>query len=109
VLTRSEVPCGRCTACCRYELVPIVDGDDVTSYETEAIHGHRVLKRRADGRCVYLGKRGCTIHERAPKVCREFDCRGLARRFLAGAYPALNRSDNAVLKAGFERLETLPR
>jgi uncharacterized protein len=35
------------------------------------------LKRKANGDCYYLGPTGCTIHDRAPALCREFDCRTL--------------------------------
>jgi Fe-S-cluster containining protein len=35
------------------------------------------LARRANGDCVYLGKTGCTIYGRRPRVCRNFDCRTL--------------------------------
>jgi Fe-S-cluster containining protein len=55
-------------------------GDDPASYETErAINpltgkAAYVLRRGADGNCVYLGASGCTIHGRHPAICREFDC-----------------------------------
>jgi hypothetical protein len=40
----------------------------------------RVLNRKPNGDCIYLDDNGCTIHDRAPKVCREFDCRTLFLR-----------------------------
>jgi Fe-S-cluster containining protein len=61
-------------------------GDVPANYLTVAmVHpltgkmGH-ALQRRPNGECVYLGEHGCTIHDRAPAVCKEFDCRGLYRK-----------------------------
>ena len=34
-----------------------------------------ILDRLPSGDCVYLGEGGCTIHDRAPSACRDFDCR----------------------------------
>jgi|KBSMisStandDraft_5_1062788.scaffolds.fasta_scaffold2023719_2 Fe-S-cluster containining protein len=33
------------------------------------------LDQRENGDCVYLGSEGCSIYERRPTVCRQFDCR----------------------------------
>jgi Fe-S-cluster containining protein len=41
-----------------------------------------ILKRRPNGDCVYLGENGCTIHDRAPTVCRVFDCRDAYLNFM---------------------------
>lgn len=79
---RSEVPCGSCRACCRNEIVVLFpeDGDDLSTYEHIEIvdadgDTFAVLKMHDDGACVYLGEHGCTIHDRAPAICRTFDCR----------------------------------
>lgn len=37
------------------------------------VKGH-VLAHKDDGACVYLGEHGCTIHDRAPTICRQFSC-----------------------------------
>lgn len=37
-----------------------------------------ILKRRADGYCTYITRgqdSGCSIYERRPATCREYDCR----------------------------------
>ena len=37
-----------------------------------------ILKRRSDGYCTHLsrdGASGCTIYERRPATCRQYDCR----------------------------------
>jgi hypothetical protein len=55
-------------------------GDDISQYETALwLHPSQaptlILARHANGDCVYLGEFGCTIHDRAPYECRQFDCR----------------------------------
>lgn len=115
---RADVPCNGCTACCRRDLIVLHPeaGDDPDAYETvEVVHplnGSKALAlaQGPDGSCVYLGPTGCTIHDRAPHICRTFDCR---RFFLA-----LNRTvrrrglaagifDASIIAAGRARLGTL--
>jgi uncharacterized protein len=82
-MERNNVPCNGCTACCRNDMIVLHPecGDDVSAYqhhkETCPLTGAQVpvLDKKADRTCVYLGDRGCTIWDRAPTVCREFDCR----------------------------------
>ena len=73
----TKVPCNGCTACCRRELVPLLPehGDDPGTFETQTIGTEPFLAVAENGDCVYLGPEGCTIHARAPAVCRAFDCR----------------------------------
>jgi hypothetical protein len=108
------VPCNGCRACCQHELVAIVPeaGDDVASYETETIAGIVVLRRRPNGDCVYLGEGhgGCTIHDRAPQICRSFDCRRYflsMRRNERRAIQRLNGDKIPIFEAGRARLATL--
>jgi Fe-S-cluster containining protein len=56
------------------------DGDDVGLYGHEPV-AHPItgapaiaLKRQPNGDCFYLGPTGCAIHDRAPALCRDFDC-----------------------------------
>lgn len=87
---RSRVPCGTCRRCCQGNSMVMLmpqDGDDVASYEHEfvelpVIGSGPILKRKPNGDCVYLGENGCTIHDRAPIVCRVFDCRGAYADFM---------------------------
>jgi len=78
---RAEVPCGDCHLCCKM-WTPLTE-EEYASYEWGWVHHagqtRRALKRKPNGDCVYLGDSGCTIHEKAPKICREFDCRWLYR------------------------------
>lgn len=77
-------PCGGCTRCCLNVVVRLLDGvDDPESYLTQPhpkpdATGALMLARKRDHRgevCVYLGETGCTIHDRAPSLCKQFDCR----------------------------------
>jgi Fe-S-cluster containining protein len=58
-------------------------GDVIWTYEHEVIATLAgpvaVLKCARNGECVYVGRDGCTIQDRAPTVCRAFDCRDLYR------------------------------
>jgi hypothetical protein len=117
----ANVPCNGCTACCQQDLIMLHPecGDvkeEYDCYEQEnPVTGKPgwALKRKPNGSCIYLGEGGCTIHGRAPAICREFDCRRLfldlgdrASRRRAVAQGIVHKD---VLKAGQDRLNTLPK
>lgn len=104
--SRSTVPCGKCTACCWHEIVPLTAGDDLTFYDSEVLNGALVLRHRPDGACVHLGRKGCSIWTKRPAVCRAFDCRRFVQQHLAGLHEDVHK-DPAVMQAGLERLHTL--
>lgn len=83
VHTTNLVDCKGCgSLCCKGDKIVLHprEGDDPSLYLTEpTLHdltGERVLMlQHADnGDCVYLGAKGCTIYDRRPVICREFDC-----------------------------------
>jgi Fe-S-cluster containining protein len=81
-------PCAGCGNCCHLlvELKPGVD--DHVPEELIVEHGGvRCLEQSGDGACVALDSltRLCTIYEKRPKVCRDFQ-RGdsLCRRAVFG-------------------------
>ncbi len=84
-------------------------GDDPTTYETiPVVHPLTgepglMLKRGADGlSCGYLEKgKGCTIYDRRPAMCREFDCRGAYLRLLE-----LSRNERRALSKPLGRKVT---
>jgi Fe-S-cluster containining protein len=94
-------------------------GDDVSSYEhitiempgpSGGVEKLNLVKKGADGNCIYLGSDGCTIHDRAPSICREFDCRRFFLSKTRNERRALLKSGMAssdVIRAGRERLGTL--
>jgi hypothetical protein len=71
------VDCGSCHACC-HQLVTLAAGEDPARYEVDTIAAPggpiHLLRRTADGACIYLGAAGCTIWGRHPEICRHFDC-----------------------------------
>lgn len=116
---RAAVPCDGCTACCHFDLVVLhpAEGDDPSQYQTvKAVHplsGKPILAlaRQANGDCIYLGPQGCTIHDRAPLICREFDCRRWYRsktRVERRRMVARGHFTDAVFAAGRARVGTLP-
>ena len=120
------VPCGTCTACCQNDLIFLhpENGDDVSRYDAEPafnpLTGERgmALKHKPGGGCIYVGEHGCTIHDHAPAVCREFDCRKLYVKLFSLPRPERRRLQKtlakrklfstAVMNAAKARLHTLP-
>ena len=78
-----NVPCNGCRACCLHDMIPLLPerGDLIWTYKHEVVATaagpKAVLQRGETGECIYLGRDGCTIHDRAPAICRAFDCRHL--------------------------------
>lgn len=118
---RAIVPCAGCHACCKRERVILYPeyGDDITSYHTEPAPADKVgsmiygadrymLLHKDNMDCIYLGENGCTIWERAPAMCKEFDCRKTFRMFSRAERRQFRKVlDNDVMRAGRERLHTL--
>lgn len=71
--------CKGCGACCSHLSVELIPGkDDVPDYMTEFVKDYavdvEVMKQRTDGRCIALGKDNiCTIYNRRPQVCKDFE------------------------------------
>ena len=112
---RAHVACGACRACCRGELIMLFPGDDASAYLTQEIVSpldgsvQKALIQKPDGSCIYLGDAGCTIHDRAPQICKAFDCVGLFKKIMSWPKADLKRPSikemlaGAVLQAGRER------
>lgn len=124
MIERSDVPCNGCTECCQKDLIILHPecGDDSEQYETmqtiNPMTGKSclALAHKPEGNCIYLGEDGCTIHDRAPAICREFDC----RRFYLKLRKETTRPErrrmiraglisSQLLKEGQARLHTLDR
>jgi len=119
-------PCQGCIACCRHDAVFLhpEHGDDPRQYSYEvAINpltgapGFKILNQLSGplkGACHYLGKDGCTIYERRPLACRQFDCRGMIKMLERYPRPERRRMirehmSKDVIAAGKARMGTLPR
>lgn len=77
-----NVPCDGCTLCCHRDLVRILPHEDATKYCVRphpTMRGAFVLDHKPNGDCIYLGDGGCTRHADKPQMCREMDCRRIAR------------------------------
>lgn len=79
--------CTACAKCCHLlvELAPFVD--DVPEELVVEHAGVRCMEQTADGACIALDAvtRLCTIYERRPQVCRDFQRGGsLCRRAVFG-------------------------
>jgi len=101
----TEVPCNGCRACC-HDTVWLMPDDDASTYDhvTTKIGG-KVLRRRADGSCVYLEWYGCAIHDRAPQMCKKFDCRVFYMKLTKEQRTkALKRKENKEIFAAAKRL-----
>lgn len=70
------------------------------------------LQQKPNGDCIYLGEKGCTIHGKAPAICKEFDCRrfflGLGDRNARRQVLKTGLVTKDVYEAGRKRLNTLP-
>jgi Fe-S-cluster containining protein len=104
-----EVPCGRCTACCRAFAIWLEPSDNAMLYRTAPVQGRperQMLARRDDGACWYLTPKGCGIYEMRPRGCRRFDCRTWVERFPDRAARKnavrLNPAAEAVIARGRE-------
>lgn len=78
------IPCNGCTICCKGDAIRILPQDDPTQYQTvphERYPGHLMLAHKLNGDCIYLTEQGCGIHDAKPQMCKELDCRDLARKF----------------------------
>jgi Fe-S-cluster containining protein len=105
----TNVPCGSCRLCCQSLMVPLhpEHGDDPSSYITATLYApgkppQMILDRHSNGDCVYLNENGCTIHDRAPWVCREFDCRTYFKEKTRNERRELIKKDN-LSKGLFDR------
>jgi hypothetical protein len=66
------VPCNGCRACCLHDMIPLMPerGDLIWTYRHEVVATAAgptaILQCGETGECIYLGRDGCTIRDRAP-------------------------------------------
>jgi len=78
------VPCNGCTLCCQGDAIRLTEEDNPADYITEPhsyIAGALMLAHKPNGDCIYLDEKGCSIHDRAPSLCRSADCRSIALKY----------------------------
>lgn len=115
---RTPVPCNGCRLCCINDVIMLHPecGDDAAQYQTVPIRNPLtgkpglMLDHKPNGECIYLGETGCTIYDRAPAICREFDCRRIYQRTTRAERRALiarGLASKDKFDAGRQRLHTL--
>ena len=113
ILARKSVPCNGCTLCCQGDAIRLEAEDNAAEYITEShpfVPGARMLAHKTNGECIYLNDDGCTIHERAPSLCRIADCLGVAALLdfeTAQKLHALGQLDIRVWDQGKRLLEAM--
>ena len=108
-----NVPCEGCVLCCRGDAIRLLPEDDISQYEIVP-HVHYLdewmLDHKKNGDCIYLDENGCSIHPRRPLMCREMDCRNLARNITytnARQFAREKKLPLSVWKRGKELLRKL--
>ena len=118
IVKTANAPCNGCRACCMGDAIylHLECGDRPEDYETEQeknpLTGETqyILKHKDNNECIYLGPAGCTIYDRRPAICREFDCRKLFLSFTRQQRRLMVRMgafSKEVLEAGRLRLSSL--
>lgn len=104
-----DVPCNGCIECCtNNQLVEMVPGDDPSSYDLVEVRGKKVLRHKPNGDCNHLVREGtggyCSIWDRRPVMCREFDCRDMVRWLkegrISGLSPNIRRAGERLIQLG---------
>ncbi len=114
-LPLKEVPCNGCTLCCQGDAIRLEQEDRAEEYRTEPhpyIPGALMLAHKPNGECIYLEEHGCSIHDRAPSLCRAADCRAVALKIgfeTAAKLHAMRRLDFRVWNKGSELIEEMQR
>jgi hypothetical protein len=98
---RADVPCRQygCVGCCRTpDMRAMLEPHELErGFDTETMpDGARVIAKRPDGTCTYLGDDGCMIYADRPAACRTFDCRAFS---LARASWPNNPEMNQVVRS----------
>jgi Fe-S-cluster containining protein len=107
------VPCNGCVACCKSQRIILDPTEDRQAYVVEPTRKGNdgptefMLAHKPNGDCWYLEGEGCSIHDRAPKACREFDCRKWFSAFTITEQAHVIKSslDRACAEAAIARME----
>jgi Fe-S-cluster containining protein len=110
-----EVPCNGCILCCKGDAVRLQDEDDPSEYITSPhpfFKESLMIAHKENGDCIYLNNDGCSIHHRAPSLCRTADCRTIALKIDFARARQLHHSgllDLKVWDKGHELLNQLKK
>jgi len=112
-LKTTYVPCNGCILCCQGDAIRLNEEDNPEEYLTELhpyIPGALMLSHKPNGDCIYLDENGCSIHGRAPSLCRVADCRSIALKYnfeTAMQLHRMGRIDIRVWDKGNELVEEI--
>ena len=107
------VPCNGCILCCQGDAIRLTEEDNPADYITEPhsyIAGALMLAHKPNGDCIYLDEKGCSIHDRAPSLCKSADCRSIALKYdfnTAMQLHQMKRIDIRVWDKGNELLDNM--
>jgi hypothetical protein len=110
-----KVPCNGCTLCCQGDAIRLLEEDNPADYLTEPhsyIPGALMLAHKPNGDCIYLEENGCSIHNRAPSLCKSADCRSIAFKYnfeTALKMHEMGRIDLRVWDKGNELIKKMKR
>lgn len=88
-LIQLSVPCNGCTMCCKSaKLALVIHNPNEAQFYNTFINdsGEHEIVRKQNGECIYLRTNYCSIYEKRPTLCKEFDCRGYAIMNSVGKY-----------------------
>ena len=97
------VPCNGCVQCCKHHTLVVIMpqfGDDISKYKCDMGDFGLQLKHRPNGDCVHLVNNKCEVYENRPIMCRQFDCRGMVKKF------GKENCHPKVYKEGMKRMNT---
>lgn len=105
VLITRRVACGDCHLCCLGDTILLHPemGDMEGDYEIEKSPFGPMLAHKSNMECYALGENGCTIYDKRPGICKEFDCADLIRRTTRPERKRMVKAgaiDKRVLKQG---------
>jgi hypothetical protein len=109
------VPCNGCTLCCQGDAIRLTEEDNPKEYLTEPhpyIPGAPMLAHKPNGDCIYLIENGCSIHNRAPSLCKSADCRSIALKYdfeTAMQLHQMKRIDIRVWDKGMELIKEMKK
>ena len=76
---QGTVDCQSCHGCCRANYSIGLSEDEAKVLPHTRVDGFPVVLPEADGKCPFLVDEVCTVYDKRPVSCRQYDCRDLAR------------------------------
>jgi len=76
---QGTVDCQTCHGCCRAGYSIGLSEDEANVLPHTRVEGFPVILPEADGKCPFLVDEVCTVYDKRPVSCRQYDCRDLAR------------------------------